>query len=141
MQPELFGKLGVGRLDEDRSVRKDDRRNAAHAVVDALDFADLFGMLLDVNVFVVNALLAKKRFCPPAVSAPVRAVHANGGRGGLISVRHGTPRPDAASDYFGSKILMNSSGFCKPARGRKQRGRCNARPAPRYASIACVSPR
>src|SRR5690606_16578737 len=119
MQPELFGKFSVGRLDEDRSVRKDDRRNAAHAVVDALDFADRFGMLLDVDVFVVNPLLAKKRFCPPAVSAPVRAIHADGGRGGLISVRHDTPRPDAALFYFGPKILMNSFSFCKPFRERQ----------------------
>src|SRR5690606_22795181 len=118
IQPELSSKFSLGRPVEDRSVRKDDRRYDAHAVVYALDFADRFGMLLDVDVLLVNSLLPIKRVCWPAVSARVRAIHAGGDRGGLISVRHDTPRPDAALFYFGPKILLNSFSFCQPFRER-----------------------
>ena len=97
--PQFLRELTGPRLDQNRPIGENDGGDTAIAIVDPFDKLHRFGILVNVHVFVGDAVLVKKSFGAFAVSAPVRA-------GDNDRVAHDS---SASKDKLGKGILTQKS--------------------------------
>ena len=74
-EAELRRQFRVGGLDQGRAIGKENGRNDALPVVDLLDDAQRFVVLVDIDEVVGHAMLPEELLRPLAVLAPRGAIH------------------------------------------------------------------
>lgn len=74
---QLAPQFVTGRLDQNRSIRKDDGGNAAVAAIHLFDDAGAIRILIDIDVFVRKPVGVELAFREKAISTSGGCVHAN----------------------------------------------------------------
>jgi hypothetical protein len=73
-ETEFLRQLCGARLDQNGAVGKNDRGDAPHPVVELFDEGYCFGMAVNINIIILDAILAKELFDAPAIGTPDGAV-------------------------------------------------------------------
>ena len=78
LEAQLLCQLRVRRFHQDLSIRKNDGRDGPLAFIDLLDEFDAFGIVIDIYIGILDALLTEELLGALAVRAPDCSVNHDG---------------------------------------------------------------